>query len=294
MIPELIHFTPLSSSYTDTDSLLPEPPWLALNIGNSRLHWGLFGHDKLNLTWEQPHIDDFSASTATPTRDRYREQLSAGYHLDLNLRELPELWVASVVPEQTAFWQHYPQVHLVALEQIPLKATYPTLGIDRALALWGAGMGYGWPVLVIDGGTALTLTGADSGGALVGGAILPGLGLQLQALQHKTSALPQVSLPEQLPPRWATQTNTAIQSGIVYTLLAGIQQFVEAWWQQWPDSSILITGGDRTRLHHYLKLWLTQQSLTPPWMNQMVEDQHLILKGVRSLRQVLTHLDESI
>ena len=39
---------------------------------------------------------------------------------------------------------------------------YPTLGIDRALALYSAGSTFRFPVLVIDAGTALRFTGADS------------------------------------------------------------------------------------------------------------------------------------
>jgi type III pantothenate kinase len=68
------------------------------------------------------------------------------------------LYLASVVPSQTALWQTYPDVHIITLDQVPLQGVYPTLGIDRALALWGAGETWGWPMLVIDAGTALTLT----------------------------------------------------------------------------------------------------------------------------------------
>ena len=70
----------------------------------------------------------------------------------------------------------------IGLEDIPLEGLYPSLGVDRALALWGAGATWGFPCLVIDGGTALTLTGGNGDGFLVGGAILPGLRLQLQSL----------------------------------------------------------------------------------------------------------------
>ena len=48
----------------------------------------------------------------------------------------------------------------------------------------------GFPMLVIDAGTALTFTGADANQCLVGGAILPGLRLQLASLGQKTGQLP--------------------------------------------------------------------------------------------------------
>jgi type III pantothenate kinase len=47
--------------------------------------------------------------------------------------------MASVVPRQTALWQNYPGVQVITLDSLPLQDVYPTLGIDRALALWGLG-----------------------------------------------------------------------------------------------------------------------------------------------------------
>lgn len=60
----------------------------------------------------------------------------------------------------------------------------------------------GWPVMVVDCGSALTFTAGDKEGKLGGGAILPGVRLQLAALGTRTAQLPSnVTLPEQLPPR---------------------------------------------------------------------------------------------
>ncbi len=82
--------------------------------------------------------------------------------------------MASVVKAPLTWLASYANVHPIATAQVPLQNTYPTLGVDRTLALVGAGDVWGWPVLVIDCGTALTFTaGADQ--SLIGGAILPGL-----------------------------------------------------------------------------------------------------------------------
>jgi type III pantothenate kinase len=151
------------------------------------------------------------------------------------------------------------------------------LGIDRALALWGAGEIYGFPVLVIDGGTALTFTGADASGRLVGGAILSGLRSQLRSLATNTAALPEVELPTQMPPRWALNTPEAIKSGTIYTLIAGIQDFVTAWREEFPDSKVVITGGDRSYLLHYLQIY------SPEISAAVIADPHLIFWGMRSL-----------
>ncbi|HEY9875226.1 MAG TPA: pantothenate kinase, partial [Candidatus Obscuribacterales bacterium] len=190
--------------------------------------------------------------------------------------QLP-IYVASVVPVQTELWQSYQAVQVITLDQVPLSGLYPTLGIDRALALWGACQNFGCPVLVIDAGTALTFTGADANHRLVGGAIMPGLRLQIQSLAQRTAALPEIQSPSQLPPRWALNTPAAIESGVVYTLLAGIKDFIEAWWQEFPGSRVVVTGGDRILLLDYL------QSQYPQTAAKVIADAHLIFWGMRSL-----------
>lgn len=56
--------------------------------------------------------------------------------------------------------------------------------------------------MVVDCGSALTFTAGDKQGRLGGGAILPGVRLQLVALGTRTAQLPSdVVLPEELPPR---------------------------------------------------------------------------------------------
>jgi type III pantothenate kinase len=271
-----------------------EKTWLALMIGNSRLHWALFIGENLQSAWDTPYLPasvvQKLAECAT-LNDLLREimpsNLIADYHPSplaplfekplARLRPSP-LLLASVVPSQTVLWQAYPDVHVITLDQVPLQGVYPTLGIDRALALWGAGETWGLPILVIDAGTALTLTGADANRQLVGGAILPGLSLQFQSLAQRTAGLPLVDSLDitSLPERWALNTPEAIHSGVLYTLIAGIRDFINVWWQEFPGSSIVLTGGDRTLLLKYL------QSQFPEVASRAIADPHLIFWGIRS------------
>jgi len=135
----------------------------------------------------------------------------------------------------------------IVTADIPLRDLYPGLGVDRALGLWAALQIWGSPVLVVDAGTALTFT-AGVGERFVGGAILPGWRSQARALHQLTAALPEISLGGSLPPRWATDTATAIDSGITYGLRATIEDFAQAWREQYPTATIVITGGDAERL----------------------------------------------
>jgi type III pantothenate kinase len=286
--------------------------WIALVIGNSRLHWAWFTGEHLQSTWNTRHLstndglgdgfkdylnnhlsndlsDSFSQNSFS--QNVSNRQLTALQELlqetpfqalrprsasDTPASELPDpsqclhpeylhpkldlgrsripLWVASVVPSQTALWQAYPETHLLTLADIPIQKMYSTFGIDRALAGWGAAQQYGLPVLVIDAGTALTFTGIDPVGQFAGGAILPGLGLQIRSLTDHTAALPKID-PTFDPtlPRWAQTTSTAIHSGIVYTLVAGLEAFMTDWMQIYPQSTVVITGGDGQVLFQYLQ-----------------------------------------
>lgn len=261
------------------------PHWLALTIGNSRLRWALFNHTHLQHTWETPHLSEAIAQQLIQTAFDFSAcGLSPLKTLLPVWQTPPELWVTSVVPQQTALWQTYSQTKVIAADQIPLKAAYSTLGLDRALAVLGASEVYGSSVLVIDSGTALTFTGADRL-TLVGGAILPGLQLQFRALNQATAALPLIqteTLPEHLPLRWSNDTIAAMQSGIVHTVLASIKSFVEDWQQTFPDSALVLTGGDCTILHRYL------EQLHPALAEQIVVDPNLLFWGARAIKQMVS------
>ena len=222
-------------------------------IGNSHLHWALFQGDQIGQTWRTNY-------------DLAPEPLSA------LLGKIPFV-LASVVPSQIHYWLAY-QPQILTLDNIPLQNLYPSLGIDRALAAWGAGLTYGFPCLVIDGGTALTLTAIDDQRCLRGGAILPGLGLQLQSLGDRTSALPALTLPKTLPDRWANNTSDAILSGVIYTTLAGLIDYLNDWLDHFPQSSVLFTGGDGAFLQQGL------QGLNHSLKTPLILDRQLIFRGM--------------
>ncbi|TVQ45901.1 MAG: pantothenate kinase [Gloeocapsa sp. DLM2.Bin57] len=202
--------------------------WLAVIIGNSRLHWAYFHQQELQQSW------DSEEGIIPPEWE-----------------ELP-LYLVSVVEAKNLLFQQHMDLRIIKLEDIPLKGIYSTMGVDRALALWGAMQTWGYPCLVIDGGTALTLTGANNQGEFSGGAILPGLRLQLESLATSTASLPRVHLSSQLPLLWAKSTPEAIQSGVIYTVLTGIKHFLANWWKQFPKSPVIFTGGDGEILSQYL------------------------------------------
>ncbi len=273
------------------------PGWLALAIGNSRLHWAAFTDDRavrppgqsLVQVWHTPHLApnaggipanfNFSTASSFPEAEGFLRGGVEPAVRDIlaQLPPQPSLYIASVVPQQSQLWAAYPQAHFLNLGHIPLGGMYASFGIDRALTLWGAIDLFSAPVLVIDAGTALTFTAVDRQHHLLGGAILPGLRVQLQALGQSTAALPEVSALDLtfLPQRWAKDTTGAIASGVIYTLLASLQNFIQDWRHQFPDRPVVITGGDGDRLYAGL------QQMDPTIGISL--NAHLIFQGIQAL-----------
>ena len=262
------------------DQGLDSENWLAVAIGNSRLHWAWFQHNILIEQWHTPHLLTEIRPNQLPQKflsTNFRQQ---------NFIKLPPVYLASVVPKQLMLWQNYANLNLVTLQDVDLKKIYPTIGIDRALAVWGAGEVYSYPCLIIDGGTALTFTGVDPQKQLFGGAILPGLRLQLNSLKQKTANLPEINLPKTLPPRWALNTDQAISSGIIYTNISGIQSYIVDWQQKFLNSKVIFTGGDANLLAQYLHTQFP--AITP----NVIVDQNLIFWGMKLVYQRRTSSQE--
>lgn len=263
----------------------PSQSWLALTIGNSRLHWAWFLNSTLEQTWDMSHLpSEAIASLLTPTPNPLSKSIpDEARDLLRPLTLYPEspLWIASVVPSHTALWQAYPQSRVLSLKQVPIKGLYPSIGIDRALALLGASKTLGFPVLVIDAGTALTFTAMDEQAQFFGGAIVAGLQTQLRSLAQNTAALPSVNSPSDvLPCRWAMNTPDSMQSGIIYTLLASIRDYSEAWSERFPGGAIALTGGDRDVLFQHL------QTQFPVLATQIMIEPNLIFWGMQAVCSV--------
>jgi len=173
--------------------------------------------------------------------------------------------LASVVPQRTVeLEQQCQKCSLPLLILSPeVVATHSSIqwskvsgmGIDRMLQLVGAVTLGGAPVIAVSAGTAITLTAADADIQCVGGAILPGIHLQLECLHHRTAQLPSVAA--QIPPvPYGTDPTTAIQAGVLYGttgalryLIGALQRLIAS-----PDApaSIYLTGGDAPLLQQLL------------------------------------------
>ena len=118
-----------------------------------------------------------------------------------------------------------------------------TLASDLLVAAVGALDVYEPPLILIDMGTATTISAVDAQGRFAGGAIVPGLRLSMESLSGNTSQLPRVSLDA---PAKCIGTNTVacMQSGAIYgsaALLDGMIERMEA--ELGAPAAVIATGG---------------------------------------------------
>ena len=147
-----------------------------------------------------------------------------------------------------------------------------TLGCDLVVGGVAAIAEYGAPVIVLDLGTATTITLIDENKCFRGGAILPGIKLSYAALAAGTSLLPDISI---TPPKKCIVTNTVdcMRSGAVFGTAATIDGMVDRMEAELGlPCKVVATGGLASKI-------------TPYCRREVVCDDHLLLKGLWVLYQ---------
>jgi len=136
---------------------------------------------------------------------------------------------------------------------LPITVDYKTpatLGADRlADACGAAGLHPGAPCLIIDAGTCITVDFIDSHATYHGGAIMPGVGMSLRALNRFTAHLPLVD-PGSVgrAPVLGRSTEECILAGTLGATMLALAGFVALYKGKAPGLRVLLTGGDATLL----------------------------------------------
>lgn len=221
----------------------PSAPIVVIDIGNSTI--GV-------ATW---HLGKVKSALSTPTEDAagFERSFAAHHEASPNGR-LAAAVVSSVVPKALDRVREFvagalDQEALVIGETLPLPmdlalSDKKSVGVDRVCQAAAAYERIQRGCTVVSFGTAVTVDLVDDDGAFVGGAILPGLSMQLRALHEFTAQLPQVDrgFPE-LP--YGVNTMTAIQNGVCRGLTGAVRALVEGYathLNRWPQ--VVATGGD--------------------------------------------------
>lgn len=200
---------------------------LVLDVGNSTLFVGVFAGARLVTSFRVP------VRTAATAR-------GFAHHIATRVRQhgrFDRIALCSVVPALTPkILRHAASLCDVAPPRVltfdaphGLRLGYRVpaqLGADRLAAALGARALFPKKnLVVVDCGTATTVTALHRDGTLLGGAILPGLGLWPAMLASRTAQLPPVTLAR---PRAALGRSTVegLQSGIFHGHAGAIRELV--------------------------------------------------------------------
>ena len=248
---------------------------LAIDIGNSNIVLGCVREDQIL----------FEARMATDqikTSDQYCAELKNMlelFHTDLNAIE--GVILSSVVPPvqnsvRTALRK--------LLGEKPCMIVGPGLktglnilvdspaqvGSDLIVAAVAAIRDYGSPLIIVDMGTATTMSVIDRKGCYLGGCICPGVKISLEALTSRTAQLPGINLDT---PKAAIGRNTVdcMRSGMMYgtaSMLDGMIQRMEE--ELGYSVTVVATGG-------------LSKFIIPLCKHEIIYDPDLLLKGLNQL-----------
>lgn len=222
---------------------------LAIDVGNSQTVCGVFNNSDLVSHWR-----------LKTDREKTADELAARFHAlfsmqNLRFKDIAGVIIASVVPTQQQAWQEFSNrytncspllVNGQSLETgIKIVTDNPAeVGADRIVNAVAAYEQYGKSAIVVDFGTAITFDCISSRGEYLGGAILPGMSISLDALASRTAKLPRIDISS--PPQKAIGANTvdAIKSGLLFgygAMVDGLIKKLSAEFTETPK--VIATGG---------------------------------------------------
>jgi type III pantothenate kinase len=258
---------------------------IALNVGNSNLKLGLVSGGELEATRGV-------ASQREIGPDELELQLDGLLELEgERLADAESLVLASVVPAYDAALAVIAERRDVPLlvagpdtVPMPIRVERPAeIGADRLVTAYAAARLHGAPAIVVDLGTATTVTAVAADGAFLGGAIAPGARLGLEALASRTAKLPRVELrtPERAIGR---DTLEALRSGAVFGHLGLLRELVVRFGRE-------LAGGSTESSAARPRLILSGGLAAEPWLAELepdVVDPDLTLRGLVLLHAEVT------
>ena len=244
---------------------------LAIDIGNSNIVIGGIQDDKIV----------FEARIATDrikTSDQYGVEIKNILSLfEVPVETVEDVIISSVVPPvfnavRTGAYKVTGLTPMVVGPGIKtglnIQMDNPaSVGSDLIVAAVAALQEYTAPLMLIDMGTATTITVVDQGNNYIGGAIIPGVRVSAEALSSRAAQLPGIQLDR---PKRAIGKNTieCMRSGIMYgaaAMLDGLVERMEA--ELGKPVTVVATGG----IAHFI---------VPLCKREMTIEKDLLLKGL--------------
>lgn len=245
---------------------------LTVDVGNTNIVLALFKDGKIS-----------AVSRISTVRDRMADEYAvlmrniALLH-NIELTTLSGAIISSVVPPltsqlkkaiRTVFGVNALVVGPGLKTGLNIKIDDPSqLGSDLVCGSVAAAAKYPLPCVVADLGTATKFTVVDRNGSFLGGSIMPGIKISLDALSQGTAQLPHISLDS--TPRSVIGTNTieCMRSGIIYGNASMIDGMIARFKEELGDDlTVVATGG-------------LAEDIVPHCRSKIILDHDLLLEGL--------------
>lgn len=142
-----------------------------------------------------------------------------------------------------------------------------SVGADLIVAAVAAVRDYPAPLIIIDMGTATTMTVVDRNGNYIGGVIIPGLQVSLDSLVNRAAQLTKISL--EVPPHViGRNTLNCMQSGSLYGTAAMIDGMIDRMEAELGEPATVVATGGLARF------------VMPLCNHEIQMDDGLLLKGL--------------
>lgn len=249
---------------------------LAINIGNSSVELGVFGEET------QPKAVCTVGADVRKTADEYAILIDTALSFKgISRAQVDGVVIGSVVPllteriEKAAselYGANPVTVRPGVKTGFKIRLNDPTeLGADIAANAAGAIALYGAPIIVCHIGEVTSVTAVSNDKTFLGGALLPGMGMSLNALSG-AALLPAATL---TAPRSPLGKNTAecMNAGIFYGQAAAVKALITAYKAETDslgEATVAVTGEYAEKLDPYLDI---PHTVVP----------HLTLMGLREI-----------
>lgn len=261
-----------------------------IDVGNSHTVTGLFSKGKL--------IDQYRLKS---DRERTADELGIRYHAlfsmaGIDKTKIKSIILSSVVPSLQAAWiecchkhfsSHLNNPLLVVNEEnvrelITVSIDQPQdVGADRLVNSISGWYQERCDMIIVDFGTAITFDCVTNKCEYIGGVILPGIGISMEALASQTAKLPHIAISEPPDCVIGTSTVSAMKSGVMYGFGSMVDGMVNKIKQE--------MGGDSSNIKVIATGGMAQ--IIAPFTNVLDKvDPELTLKGLQIIHQkILNH-----
>ncbi len=244
---------------------------LAIDIGNTNIVVGCIDEEKIYFT-------ERLSTVRTKTELEYAVDLKTVldiYHIKRT--DIEGCVISSVVPQITGIAKLAAE-KILKKEVMVLGPGVKTglnivmdnpgqLGADLVADAVAGLASYPVPLVVIDMGTATTISVVNSKKQYIGGMIMPGVGISLDALTARASQLSGISIDA---PRHIIGKNTieCMKSGVLYSNAAALDGIIDRIEEELGEkTTVIATGG-------------LAKKIVPHCRKEIILDEELLLKGL--------------